>query len=63
MEEKGRYRDTRAWRSPVGTIASMGMEYHIIHHLFPKIPLLQTGPAYREMRPLLEERGCRIDGL
>ena len=42
MEETGRYRDTRAWRSPLGTIASMGMEYHIIHHLYPRIPLLQT---------------------
>jgi beta-carotene hydroxylase len=63
MEEKGRYRDTRAWRSRFGTIATMGMEYHIIHHLYPSIPLLQTGPAYWEMRDLLVARGCRIDGL
>jgi beta-carotene hydroxylase len=63
MEEKGRYRDTRAWRSPIGTIASMGMEYHLIHHLYPKIPLTQTGAAYYEMRDLLEERGIRNDGL
>ena len=58
MEETGRYRDTRAWKSPVGTILSMGMEYHIIHHLFPRIPLFQTGPAYHEMRQMLDERGC-----
>ena len=57
----GRYRDTRAWRSPVGTILSMGMEYNIIHHLFPRIPLFQTGPAYHAMRQLLDERGCRND--
>ncbi len=63
MEEKGRYRDTRAWRSPVGTILSLGMEYHVVHHLFPRIPLLQTGPAFHELRPLLEERGIRNDGL
>ena len=63
MNEKGRYRDTRAWKSPVGTIASMGMEYHIMHHLFPRIPLFQTGPAYHAMRHLLEERGIRNDGL
>ena len=61
MEEKGRYRDTRAWRARVGTILSMGMEYHVVHHLFPRIPLLQTGPAYWELRPLLEERGYRDD--
>jgi len=60
-EETGRYRDTRAWKSPVGTILSMGMEYHIIHHLFPRIPLFQTAPAYHEMRELLDGRGCRND--
>jgi beta-carotene hydroxylase len=63
MEEKGRYRDTRAWRSPVGTFLSMGMEYHVVHHLYPKIPLCQTGPAFRAMRDVLEERGIRNDGL
>ncbi len=63
MVDRGRYRDTRAWRSPVGTILSMGMEYHVIHHLYPRIPLTETGPAYRELRPLLVKRGCRIDGL
>ena len=61
MEETGRYRDTRAWRSPVGTMLSMGMEYHVVHHLFPRIPLFQTGPAYHELRGLLDERGCRND--
>ena len=63
MQEKGRYRDTRAWRSPVGTILSMGMEFHLVHHLYPTIPLFKTGPAYYEMRELLEQRGIRNDGL
>jgi beta-carotene hydroxylase len=58
-QETGRYRDTRAWKSPLGTILSMGMEYHQIHHLFPRIPLFQTGPAYWEMRELLAKRGVR----
>ena len=59
----GRYGDTRAWKSPVGTILSMGMEYHIVHHLFPTIPLFQTGPAYWDLRETLEKRGVRNDGL
>ena len=61
MQDKGRYRDTRAWKSPVGTILSMGMEYHVIHHLFPRIPLFQTGPAYFEMARMLDERGVPND--
>jgi beta-carotene hydroxylase len=58
-EEVGRYRDTRAWKSPIGTILSMGMEYHQVHHLFPRIPLFQTGPAYWELRDLLAQSGAR----
>ena len=63
FDGKGRYGDTRAWKSPVGTLLSLGMEYHVVHHLFPKIPLLQTAPAYRDLRDVIEKRGIRIDGL
>lgn len=59
--ETGRYRDTRAWKSPIGTILSFGMEFHQVHHLFPTIPLFQTAPAYWELRELLAKRGIRDD--
>ncbi|MEQ8746296.1 fatty acid desaturase [Pyruvatibacter sp.] len=62
-ELKGRYRDTRAFKYPFGNIAAMGMEYHIIHHLHPSIPLHKNMPAYRELKPILEERGCDLGGL
>lgn len=63
MKETGRYRDTRGWKSPVGTILSVGMEYHLVHHLFPAIPLNRTPAAYRELKPLLEEQGVSLNGL
>lgn len=63
FSEIGRYRDTRAWKSPVGNIGASGMEYHIIHHLHPAIPLHKTPVAYREMRHILEARGCRLEGI
>lgn len=59
----GRYRNTRAWRSRLGMVGSMGMQFHIVHHLHPTIPLTRTPAAFRELRPVLEARGCRIDGL
>ncbi len=59
----GRYRDTRAFKSSWGNIGSMGMQYHIVHHLHPYIPLTDTPRAYREMRDILEERGCRLEGI
>lgn len=63
MDETGRYRDTRAWKSPVGTILSSGMEYHVVHHLFPSIPLNKTPAAYRELKPLMQQEGMRMEGL
>jgi beta-carotene hydroxylase len=62
-QETGRYRDTRAWRARIGTVLTMWMEFHIVHHLYPTIPLFKTRTAYYEMRHLLIERGCRNDGL
>ncbi|MEM9502037.1 MAG: fatty acid desaturase [Pseudomonadota bacterium] len=55
-----RYTNTRSWKSAVGNIGSMGMQFHIVHHLHPYIPLHLTPAAYREMRPILEARGCRL---
>lgn len=59
----GRYRDTRSWKSSIGNILSMGMQYHTVHHLYPYIPLDRTPAAYREMRPLLLARGVETGGL
>jgi beta-carotene hydroxylase len=60
MAETGRYRDTRSWKSPVGTILSAGMEYHIVHHLFPSIPLNKTPAAYRALKPLMTAEDMRL---
>lgn len=61
--EQGRYRDTRAFKSIFGNIGSSGMQYHIVHHLYPNIPLNLNPAAYRALRPILEERGCDLGGL
>ena len=61
--EQGRYRDTRAFRSPLGNLWSGGMQFHIIHHLYPTIPLMKTPAAYRDLKPILERRGCDLGGL
>lgn len=61
--EAGRYRNTRAFRSLFGNIGSMGMQYHIVHHLYPNIRLNRTPAAYRALKPLLEARDCTLGGL
>jgi beta-carotene hydroxylase len=57
---QARYGNTRSWKSMVGNIGSMGMQFHIVHHLHPYIPLDKTPAAYRDMRPILEARGCDL---
>ena len=63
MVKRGRYRETRAFRSIWGNIGSSGMQYHIIHNLYPTIPLNRHPAVYRALRPILEERGCELGGL
>jgi len=61
--EQGRYRDTRAFKSKLGNLGSAGMQYHIIHHLYPTIPLSKTPAAYRELKPILAQRACDLGAL
>ncbi|MEM6710361.1 MAG: fatty acid desaturase [Pseudomonadota bacterium] len=61
--DQGRYRDTRGFRSRLGNLFSLGMQFHIVHHLYPRIPLMKTPAAYWELKPILERRGCDLGGL
>jgi beta-carotene hydroxylase len=62
-EGQGRYKNTRAFKSRLGNLGSSGMQYHIIHHLYPTIPLNKTPAAYRALRPILEKQECDLGGL
>jgi beta-carotene hydroxylase len=53
----GRYENTAVIRHPLGLWGAMGIDYHLIHHLYPYIPVHATAAAYREMKPLLQARG------
>ncbi|MBV9332088.1 MAG: fatty acid desaturase [Alphaproteobacteria bacterium] len=61
--EKGRYRNTRFFTSPLGNVLVLGMEHHAIHHLYPAIPLTSNAAASRELEPILRARGCRFEHL
>lgn len=61
--QTGRYSDTRAFRSKLGNLGSLGMQFHIIHHLYPTIPLMQTPAAYWDLKPILQRKGCDLGQL
>jgi beta-carotene hydroxylase len=60
---QGRYENTNVFRSRLGHVMSMGMQYHVVHHLYPGIPNHRTKPAYFAMRHILAARGVDVAPL
>jgi fatty acid desaturase len=61
--ETGRYRNTRVSIWPGGNALLLGQGYHLIHHLIPSVPWYRYESTFRDMRPLLERQGARIEGF
>jgi beta-carotene hydroxylase len=62
-DRQGRYANTVIFKSRLGHIMSMGMQTHLVHHLYPNIPSHLTKPAYYEMRDILAARGVDVSPL
>lgn len=61
--ETGRYRNTRVSLFPFANFLLQGQNYHLIHHMMPAIPYYRYEPVFKELRPVLEAKGVRIEGL
>lgn len=62
---KERYRDTNVFwvKGPLATLADWGylfQNFHLIHHLFPRIPFYKYREAFNELEPTLRRQGSRI---
>jgi beta-carotene hydroxylase len=51
------------FRSRLGHVLSLGMETHLIHHLYPNIPNHRTKEAYFALKPILAQRGVDVSPL
>jgi beta-carotene hydroxylase len=54
---------TRINRFPGSTWLLLQQDRHLVHHLHPSIPWYRYRAAGRELRPILEARGARIEGI
>jgi beta-carotene hydroxylase len=54
---------TRVNRFPGSTWLLLHQDRHLVHHLHPSIPWYRYRAAGRELRPILEARGARIEGI
>ena len=61
--ETGRYRNTRVSLFPFANFLLQGQNYHLIHHMMPAIPYYRYKPVFDELRPVLEAKGVRIEGV
>ena len=60
--EVGRYRDTRVFTFFASTFLIRGHDYHLLHHLFPRVPHYRLRSVWREIGPHLVAQGARIEG-
>ena len=42
------------------TLLMAGQNYHLVHHLMPRVPFYRYGALYRDLRPELERHGSTI---
>ncbi len=61
--ETGRYRNTRVSLWPGANFLLLGQNYHLIHHMIPSVPYYRYEATFEEMRPILEQKGVRIEGF
>ncbi len=61
--QTGRYENTRVFKSRLGHVMSMGMETHLVHHLYPGIPNHRTKRAFYALREVLAARGVDVSPL
>jgi beta-carotene hydroxylase len=56
--ERDRWLNARVYPSWVLNWLIGGQNYHLVHHLWPTVPWYKYQPAYYQMKPLLDEKGC-----
>ncbi len=58
FKERDRWKNARVYPGAVLNLLILGQNYHLVHHLWPSIPWYNYQPAYYEMKPLLDHKGC-----
>ena len=59
--DRGRWTNARIFLGGrLLTLLMAGQNYHLIHHLKPRVPFYRYGAVYRQLRPELERHGSTI---
>ena len=55
------FQNTRIYPSRLLNIVLLGQNYHLIHHLYPRVPWYKYKEVFARTKPYLEERGAPIE--
>ena len=60
-DSRERYRSTRILLGTGLNTLLLGQNYHLLHHLYPRLPFYRYAECFRAVRPVLEQEGARIE--
>jgi len=61
--DPGRYTNARVILAPGLPLLMLWQNYHLVHHLWPRVPFYRYGTVFAAMRPELEAEGSPIVSL
>jgi ferredoxin-NADP reductase/fatty acid desaturase len=59
----GRFQNTRIFEGRVLNCLLLGQNYHLIHHLYPRLPWYKYEDVYTDILPELERNGAPIETI
>jgi len=59
----GRYQNTRIFEGRIFNILLLGQNFHLIHHLYPRLPWYKYQGVYIDILPELERNGAPIETI
>ncbi len=58
-----RHTDSRIYPSKLLNILLLGQNYHLLHHMYPKLPWYTYQGVYKKILPYLEKNGAPIEDI
>ncbi|WP_197466170.1 MULTISPECIES: fatty acid desaturase [unclassified Oleiphilus] len=62
-KSRSRYHDTRIYPGTLLNVLLLGQNYHLIHHMYPRLPWYKYKEVYTRILPDLEVLGAPIEDL
>lgn len=62
-QEKSRYLNTRVFDIPGLSVLLLGQNYHLIHHLYPRVPFYNYKKVFLKIKDELVNEGADIRSL